>query len=265
MIKKKDFLNRKGERMEQAKPYGTVLIKAAKIIDCIAENPHIGLQEIAHQCQMTMPTTLKILDTLNLIGYVKKSEEKTYQLGAKLVRYANQNIEQIDLIEQSLPHLEKLQEKIDETIHLGVLSNSEIYYVNKLEPKFQSIRMSSKVGISRPLYSSAMGKAVLAMMSESEVDSYLETNELKPFTVNTITNPLKLKQELSEIRASGIAFDNEEMEKDIFCIGTALMNKGQIVGAMSISLPKFRVTNSYQEKVIQAILEAKTAIEKELK
>ena len=54
--------------MEQAKPYGTVLIKAAKIIDCIAENPHIGLQEIAHQCQMTMPTTLKILDTLNLIG-----------------------------------------------------------------------------------------------------------------------------------------------------------------------------------------------------
>ena len=34
---------------------------------------------------------------------------------------------------------------------------------------------------------------------------------------------------------------------------------------MSISLPKFRVTNSYQEKVIQAILEAKADIEKELK
>ena len=181
------------------------------------------------------------------------------------MRYANQNIEQIDLIEQSLPHLEKLQEKIDETIHLGVLSDSEIYYVNKLEPKFQSIRMSSKVGISRPLYSSAMGKAVLAMMSKSEVDSYLESHELKPFTVNTITNSLKLKQELSEIKTSGIAFDNEEMEKDIFCVGTALMNNSQIVGAMSISLPKFRLTNSYQEKVIQAILEAKTAIEKELK
>ena len=92
-----------------------------------------------------------------------------------------------------MPHLEKLQEKIDETIHLGILNNSEIYYVNKLEPKFQSIRMSSKVGISRPLYSSAMGKSVLAMMNKSEVDSYLETNELKPFTVNTITNPLKFK------------------------------------------------------------------------
>ena len=91
------------------------------------------------------------------------------------------------------------------------------------------------------------------------------STELKPYTVNTITNSLKLKQELSEIKTSGIAFDNEEMEKDIFCIGTALMNNGQIVGAMSISLPKFRLTKSYEEKVIQAILEAKTAIEKELK
>ena len=53
MIKKKDFLNRKVREWNKGN-YGTVLIKAAKIIDCIAENPHIGLQEIAHQCQMTM-------------------------------------------------------------------------------------------------------------------------------------------------------------------------------------------------------------------
>lgn len=251
--------------MEQAKPYGTVLIKAAKIIDCIAENPNISLQEIAKSCEMTMSTTLKILDTLNLIGYVKKSEEKTYQLGAKLIRYANQNIEQIDLIEQTLPYLEKLQEKIDETIHLGVLSNSEIYYVNKLEPKFQSIRMSSKVGISRPLYSSAMGKAVLAMMSEKEVDEYLESHELKPYTANTITNPLKLKQELSEIKEQKVAYDDEEMESDIFCVGTVIMKGKQIIGAMSISLPKFRLTTSYKERLIAAILETREQIETEIK
>ena len=54
--------------------------------------------------------TTKILD-FKFNGYVKKSE-KNHQLGAKLVRYTNQNIEQIDLIEQSLPHLEKPQEKL---------------------------------------------------------------------------------------------------------------------------------------------------------
>ena len=54
------------------------------------------------------------------------------------------------------------------------------------------------------------------MMSKSEVDSYLETNELKPFTVNTITNPLKLKQELSEIRASGIALITRKWKRIFF-------------------------------------------------
>ena len=45
--------------MEQTKPYGTVLIKAAKIIDCIAENPHIGLQEIAHADNFKNPRHIK--------------------------------------------------------------------------------------------------------------------------------------------------------------------------------------------------------------
>ncbi|MFU1827887.1 IclR family transcriptional regulator, partial [Enterococcus faecium] len=88
--------------------------------------------------------------------------QKEYRLGSKLVKYANKNIQELDLVEISLPFLEELQEKADETIHLGVLTANEILYVNKLEPQNQTIRMSSKVGISRPLYSSAMGKAVLA-------------------------------------------------------------------------------------------------------
>ncbi|WP_438834671.1 IclR family transcriptional regulator domain-containing protein, partial [Enterococcus faecium] len=95
---------------------------------------------------------LKILDTLLMIGYVNKNSEKNYRLGAKLIRYANKNIEQIDLVELTLPFLEQLQQKIDETIHLGVLDNNEILYVNKLDPKHQTIRMSSKIGITRPLY-----------------------------------------------------------------------------------------------------------------
>ena len=78
------------------------------------------------------------------------------------MRYANKNIDPVDLVEITRPYLEKLQETIDETIHLGVLDNEEILYVNKLDPKNQTIRMSSKIGITRPLYSSAMGKAVVS-------------------------------------------------------------------------------------------------------
>ena len=163
-----------------------MLIKASIILDFLAEQPDTSLQEIAKGTDMTPSTVLKILDTLLLIGYVNKSTEKNYRLGGKLVRYANKNIDQIDLVEITRPYLEKLQETIDETIHLGVLDNEEILYVNKLDPKNQTIRMSSKIGITRPLYSSAMGKAVLAEFAESQYEKYVESHQLIPYTEYTI-------------------------------------------------------------------------------
>ncbi|MGV3240878.1 IclR family transcriptional regulator, partial [Streptococcus hyovaginalis] len=180
-------------------------------------------------------TTLKILDTLLLIGFVSRDKNKNYRLGSKLIRYANQGVDQLDLVELTLPYLEKLQKLIDETIHLGVLVDNEILYVNKLEAKHQTIRMSSRVGITRPLYSSAMGKAVLAELEEEEYLNYLKTTPLVPFTEHTITNSLKLASELQKVGETGIAFDDEEMEKDIFCIGASLKKDGKIIGAFSVS------------------------------
>lgn len=123
--------------MENSKPYGTVLIRAAHILDYLADHPDLSLQQLSRGTEMTASTTLKILDTLVLIGYVNKNQDKTYRLGSKLIRYANKNIDQLDLVELSLPYLEQLQKSIDETIHLGILNNAEILYVNKLEPKIK--------------------------------------------------------------------------------------------------------------------------------
>lgn len=248
--------------MENQKPYGTVLIKASYILDFLAEAAHSSLQEIAKGCGMTPSTTLKILDTLVLIGYVEKQADKTYRLGSKLVRYANHDIQQTTLVENSRPYLEQLNDALDETIHLGILSNNEIVYVNKLEPKSQTILMSSKIGITRPLYSSAMGKAVLAEFSERDYQAYLAVTKLMPYTSQTITNPLKLAEELAEIKRIGVAFDDEEMEKDIFCTGAAIMKGSEILGAFSVSIPKYRVTPEFKKQVVQQVLGTKNKLEK---
>ncbi|MFD1899588.1 IclR family transcriptional regulator [Enterococcus termitis] len=248
--------------MAETKPYGTVLIKAAKIMDYLAENPNHSLLEIAKNTEMTASTTIKILDTLVLIGYVQKNENKSYRLGSKLIRYANQRLEQLDLAEITLPYLEKLQASIDETIHLGILSDNEILYINKLDPKHQTIRMSSKIGITRPLYSSAMGKAVLSTFSDEEFQLYLTTHTLKPYTEHTITNPLRLAKELEEVQRSGIAFDDEEVELEIFCIGASIKKDQQVIGAFSVSMPKYRLNDDSKNKIIQAVLQTKKKLNK---
>lgn len=246
------------------KPYGTVLLKAAKIMDFLADQPDSSLQVIAHETVMTSSTTLKILETLVLIGYVDRDKEKNYRLGSKLIRYANHTIEQIDLLEITTPILEALQKKIDETIHLGIPAGNEILYINKLDPKNQTVRMSSKVGITRPLYCSAMGKAVLSEFTREEYENYLAATPLLPFTEHTITNSLKLEKDLATVRESGVAYDDEEVEKDIFCIGTGVKQNEHIVGAFSVSMPKYRLTPEYHELLIKEILIAKKQIEERL-
>ena len=250
--------------MKETKPYGTVLLKAAKIMDCLSLQPDQTLQEIAKNTEMTASTAIKILETLTLIGYVQKDTNKTYRLGTKLIRYANQSVEQIDLAAIAVPYLENLHTTVDETIHLGILNNNEILYINKLEPKNQTIRMSSKVGITRPLYNSAMGKAVLAEFSEEQVQQYLDTQTLIPYTENTITNPLRLKKELKQVQQTGVAYDDEEIEQDIFCSGVSLMKDGEIAGAFSVSMPKYRLTEENKTTINQALLATKAAIEAKL-
>ncbi|WP_251867621.1 IclR family transcriptional regulator [Enterococcus malodoratus] len=250
--------------MSEKKTYGTVLIKAAKIMDFLAAAPDQSLQEIAQATEMTSSTTLKILDTLVLIDYVQKSKDKTYRLGIKLIRYANKSIEQIDLSEITLPYFDKLQQTIDETIHLGVLNENEVLYINKLDPKNQTIRMASKVGITRPLYNSAMGKAILAELSEAEVEQYIATHSLVAYTEHTITDSARLLSELEDIRQTWIAYDDEEVERDIFCSGVTLKKGNEIIGAFSISMPKYRVTAEKKQLINEKILETKRLIEKDL-
>lgn len=105
-----------------------------------------------------------------------------------------------------------------------------------------------------------MGKAVLAELEEEEYLNYLKTTPLVPYTEHTITNSLKLAAELQKVRETGIAFDDEEMEKDIFCIGASLKKDGKIIGAFSVSMPKYRLTEEFKKQIIKAVVETKNEI-----
>lgn len=136
--------------------------------------------------------------------------------------------------------------------------------MNKLDPKHQTIRMSSKIGITRPLYNSAMGKAVLAEFSEEQYTDYLEKHPLIPYTEYTITNALRLKKEIQTVKETHIAFDDEEIERDIFCIGASIVKNEQIIGAFSVSMPKYRLTDETKEQIISALKQTKSEIEQRI-
>ncbi|UJF16145.1 IclR family transcriptional regulator [Jeotgalibaca sp. MA1X17-3] len=247
-------------------PYGTVLIKASKILDFLStERSPQPLHMIAKETEMTNSTTSKILMTLEMIGYVEKdSEQKTYQLGNGLVKYASQYLSDLDISKIAYPYLKKLHASLDETVHLSIRKADEIMYINKIESLRPIVVTTSRIGFTKPMYASAMGKAILAEEKEEEVDRYLERTELKAYTPHTITSREVLKEELKMVREKGYAFDNSEEQIEVFCIAASLSWEDNIYGAFSVSMPAYRRTAELEEKVIHAIMEVKSEILKEL-
>lgn len=256
-----------GTEMEKEKqPYGTVLIKAASILDFLAAKKEPQpLNVIAQETGLTSSTALKILDTLLLIGYVKKHQEtKKFELGSGLIKYANQYLANLDISKISYPYLKELQKELDETIHLGILEGDEILTVNKLETQKSIVCTNSRIGLTKPLYCSAMGKAVLAQLPENKVEDYLNRVDLKALTKKTITNRDELVKQLQDVRKNGYAIDDNESENDVYCLGVSLHMNHQTYGAFSVSVPAYRITPEVEADIVQSILKTKENILREL-
>ncbi len=84
---------------------------------------------------------------------------------------------------------------------------------------------------------------------------------LAAYTEKTITNKFLLQKELEEIRQTQVAYDDEEMEKDCFCIAMPIYGKENVEGAFSVSMPKFRGTPEYVNQIIEQMTQAKKQIE----
>lgn len=247
-------------------PYGTVLVKAKKILDFLSAQSHPQpLHVIAKETEMTNSTASKILTTLEMIGYVhKESVQKTYTLGSGLIKYANQYLANLDISKIAYSHLKKLHALLDETVHLSIREGDEIMYVNKMESLRPIVVTTSRIGFTKPMYASAMGKAILSAGTEKEIDDYLDRTELKPLTPHTITNKDILKEELKTVSQKGYAFDNNEEQIDVFCIAAPLSWKGITYGAFSVSMPAYRRTAKLEEQVVQAITKTQELILKDV-
>jgi DNA-binding IclR family transcriptional regulator len=124
--------------------------------------------------------------------------------------------------------------------------------------------LNSRIGLSKPLYCSAMGKAVLAEMSESEVLAYFSRVELKALTETTITDSEALVRQLEDIKRNGYAVDDSEGEKDVYCLGVSLRMNNKTYGAFSVSVPSYRISPEVKDEIVQAILKTKENIQREL-
>ncbi len=228
--------------MEHKKTVKSVY-KAVKIIDLISQEKSLTIPEIAKKLNLPKSSAYEIVITLLNSGILEKQHEtNVYHLGSKLVEYGFRAQKNLEVRRIATPFLRELNEKLDETVHLTILDEDEVLYVECFESS-KSLRTYSVIGVRAPLYCTAVGKAILAMKGKDEIEMIILKSSLKPYTENTITGRDNLFDELKKTAERGYSIDDVEHEEGVRCVGVPIFDfNGNVNASISISGPTQRIT-----------------------
>ena len=201
-----------------------------------------SVTEVAEALDVHKSTASRLLASMRTEGYVTRSElTGQYSLGIRVVELAKAKLDQFDIRTHARPYLEELSRRTEETIHLAIMEGDRLVYIDKIDTTHIFV-MRSRIGSRIPAYCTALGKAILAALPESERNAIMEKTQFRAYTPKTITKPKVLKEHLQEVARQGFAFDDEENEEGMRCVAAPIRNhSGEVVGAISVSAPIFRM------------------------
>ena len=169
----------------------------------------LGVSDIAKALNFNKSTVFNIVHTLDDLGVLEKVAEGKYQFGTRLYILGRAAGRSSELIRTVHPYLEDINQKTKLSAFLGIRSGLTAVIIDKADTAFD-IKIFSEIGMKIPLLAGAGGRALLAQLSDAEVDEILSANELKRFTPNACVNKKKYKEMVEQVRTEGIAIDVEE-------------------------------------------------------
>lgn len=235
-----------------------------RLVELLSASKESSIKELSEKSGLHKSTVFRLLNTLMSLGYVvQNSATEQYGLSHKFLKISSKLLEHFDIRAQVRPYLEKLSASCGETVHLVERNGKNVVYIDKFEAPKSSIRMVSRIGMSLPLPFTAVGKAILAELDNSEVRSIWDKCDIKKRTEKTITEFDVLLKEIEKIKINGYAVDNEENELGVFCIAATLPKTGDNpMYAFSISAPIQRTNEEAVKRNVELLIETKKAIEK---
>jgi DNA-binding IclR family transcriptional regulator len=243
----------------------TSLQRGLRLLSLFAlEEKGLSASDVARLSGLPVSTVHRFLINLESTGFLNCDAAGTYQLGAACVSLGQAARGQLDVRRASLPHLQELNHRTRETVHLTVRHGLSAVYVEKLDSP-EPLRIHSRIGATIPLYCTAVGKVLLAYLPDSEREKVFEQLELKRFTENTASNLQELHAELQRTRKNGFASDLEEHELHIRCIAAPIWDySGAVNASLSVTGPAVRMATARLRQLAPLIREAGLRISAEL-
>lgn len=182
-----------------------------------------------------------------------------YTVGARLWEITQASAGRLgELSSLAQPYMMRVRDSLNEIVQVAVLDGVENVYIGKCDAN-QSLSLVSRVGVRLPAHTTGLGKAMLAGLSNAEVERRFADVEFRSFTDRTITSLPNLIKQLEITRRRGRAIDDGEYTEGIFCVAMPIRDQTRaVVAAISVSIPTVRYSVQRGEEITEVLTEAAT-------
>ncbi|MBO0749868.1 MAG: IclR family transcriptional regulator [Porphyrobacter sp.] len=221
------------------------------IIEYVVAHPRpLVAQEIATALGIPVSSLSYLLATLVDRDYLVR-EGRRYSPGPGLQKL-QMHAEAYSLADRAAPLVRTLRVQLNETTSFWVREGWEVEAL-VTESSEQALRYAVPTGNRMPMHPLASGKALLAKLSDAELDRYFAETERQRFTPSTVTAEKALRKEIAEIRRTGFSWADEEFSLGIVGIGRAVTMGGETVGALSVAIPKVRCDDAARARIMDLL------------
>ncbi|TWT34850.1 IclR family transcriptional regulator [Blastopirellula retiformator] len=167
------------------------------------------------------------------------------------------------LLEAADPLLRELHEQTGETVNLGVLRGTSVRYLQILESK-HPFRLVVDASSRDPFYSTALGRALTSALADDDWNELIHHTKLVARTPQTVIDPVQLYEIHQRASQQGYAIEEDQNDIGVTCIGAPIRDGGEIVAAVSVSIPTARVDADSQPQLIDAVKQTAEKISAQL-
>jgi IclR family pca regulon transcriptional regulator len=206
------------------------------------DRPALGISEIARALGLTRSTAHRYVSTLAALGFADQDPStRKYRLGPRVLDLGFSVLGSLELREIAAPHLRRLTDATGHTSNLAIRDDTDVILIDRVRGRpgrYHHLESSLHVGSRLPAYCSATGKALLAFLPRPDLEQLLGRMDLVQRGPRTLTSKKALLAELDQVRRTGLAVNDEELESALRSIAAPVRARsGEVVAAVNVSVP----------------------------